>query len=192
MTTNLLSLLLLGESRASQMGLSETSSRLTPSQAAAARSSREVVVLPAAEPARAAASRSDSLVAPGSASGFRRSLVGADNTLIEAVAEASREGAAADADAAAESTEMIRYELITVQGAQAQRVLHVDADLRRRQVDVGHAMLMLEREGKSARVGPGLGHRRPARCRSGGGGCALASSGTRRAIPARNSAPATL
>lgn len=83
------------------MGLSETSSRLTPSRkprplgplekssSFLQRSLRELHE-----------NRSDSLVAPGSASGFRRSLVGADNTLIEAVAEASREGAAADADAA--------------------------------------------------------------------------------------------
>ena len=136
------------------MGLSETSSRLTPSRkprplgplekssSFLQRSLRELHE-----------NRSGSLVAPGSASGFRRSLVGADNTLIEAVAEASREGAAADAaDAAAESTEMIRYELITFKVRKRSGCFMSTRTFAVAKSTSGHAMLMLEREGQEARV----------------------------------------
>ena len=129
------------------MGLSETSSRLTPSRkprplgplekssSFLQRSLRELHE-----------NRSDSLVAPGSASGFRRSLVGADNTLIEAVAEASREGAAA------ESTEMIRYELITFKVRKRSGCFMSTRTFAVAKSTSGHAMLMLEREGQEARV----------------------------------------
>ena len=136
------------------MGLSETSSRLTPSRkprplgplekssSFLQRSLRELHE-----------NRSGSLVAPGSASGFRRSLVGADNTLIEAVAEASREGAAADAAAAdAESTEMIRYELITFKVRKRSGCFMSTRTFAVAKSTSGHAMLMLEREGQEARV----------------------------------------